>query len=100
MVLGKGDASRVALVAGDLIMEEEADMNLFHIKEHHLVNTIHTRKGVTMEIKFKRKITSEMMTTYLPSILLMMITFAITLLSPIRLKGIHTYYPSQLYINH
>ena len=31
-----------------------------------------------MEIKFKRKIMSEMMTTYLPSILLMMITFATT----------------------
>ena len=82
MVLGKGDASRVALVAGDLIMEQEADMNLFHIKEHHLVNTIHSRKGVTMEIKFKRKITSEMMTTYLPSILLMMITFATTFFKP------------------
>ena len=82
MVLGKGDASRVALVAGDLIMEQEADMNLFHIKEHHLVNAIHTRKGVTMEIKFKRKITSEMMTTYLPSILLMMITFATTFFKP------------------
>ena len=82
MVLGKGDASRVALVAGDLIMEQEADMNLFHIKEYHLVNTIHSRKGVTMEIKFKRKITSEMMTTYLPSILLMMITFATTFFKP------------------
>merc|ERR1719210_2781075 len=63
-------------------MEQEADMNLFHIKEHHLVNTIHSRKGVTMEIKFKRKITSEIMTTYLPSILLMMITFATTFFKP------------------
>ena len=35
-----------------------------------------------MEIKLKRKITSEMMTTYLPSILLMMITFATTFFKP------------------
>ena len=35
-----------------------------------------------MEIMFKRKIMSEMMTTYLPSVLLMMITFATTFFKP------------------
>ena len=35
-----------------------------------------------MEIKFKRKIMSEMMTTYLPSVLLMMITYATTFFKP------------------
>merc|ERR1711867_28118 len=40
-------------------------------------------EGVVMTIKFKRKIMSEMMTTYLPSILLMMITFATTFFKPI-----------------
>ena len=78
MVLGKADANRVLLVAGDLLMEQEADINLFYIIEYHIVNTSQPRKGVSMEIKFKRKIMSEMMTTYLPSILLMMITFATT----------------------
>ena len=36
-----------------------------------------------MEIKFKRKIMSEMMTTYLPSVLLMLITFATTFFKPL-----------------
>ena len=82
MVLEKADADRVLLVAGDLFMEQDANMNLFYITEHHLVNTSHPRKGVRMEIKFKRKIMSEMMTTYLPSVLLMMITYATTFFKP------------------
>ena len=36
-----------------------------------------------MEIKFKRKIMSEIMTTYLPSVLLMLITFATTFFKPL-----------------
>ena len=82
MVLGKSDTKRVRLVAGELLMEQEADMNLFYITERRLVNTDHPKKGVNMEIKFKRKIMSEMMTTYLPSILLMMITYATTFFKP------------------
>ena len=72
MVLGSTDANRVLLVAEHLVMEEEADLNLFYITDHQLVNVSYPRKGVTMEIKLKRKIIGEMMTTYLPSMLLMM----------------------------
>ena len=72
MVLGKTDANTVMLVAEGLVLEQDLDMNLFYITEHRLVNTSHPKKGVSMEIKFKRKIMSEMMTTYLPSMLLMM----------------------------
>ena len=82
MVLGSTDANRVLLVAEHLVMEEEADLNLFYITDHHLVNVSHPRKGVTMEIKLKRKIMGEMMTTYLPSVLLMMITYATTFFKP------------------
>ena len=39
MVLGKSDTKRVRLDAGELLMEQEADMNLFYITEHRLVNT-------------------------------------------------------------
>ena len=39
-------------------------------------------KGIHMRIKMKRKITSEMMTTYFPSFLLMMITYATTFFKP------------------
>ena len=38
--------------------------------------------GIMLEMKFRRKVMGEMMTTYLPSILLMMITFATTFFKP------------------
>ena len=82
MVLGSTDANSVVLVAEKLRMVQEADMNLFVITEHRLVNMTHPQKGVKMEVKLKRKIMSEMMTTYLPSFLLMMITFATTFFKP------------------
>ena len=82
MVLGSSDTNRVTLVAKDILMQQQADMNLFDITKYHLVNMTYPEKGVKMVIKFRRKIMSEMMTTYLPSILLMMITFATTLFKP------------------
>ena len=41
------------------------------------------KKGLSMSIAMKRKITSEMMTTYFPSILLTAITFATTFFKPL-----------------
>ena len=82
MVLGSSDASRVTLVAKDILMQQQAEMNLFDITKYQMVNMTYPEKGVKMVIKFRRKIMSEMMTTYLPSILLMMITFATTLFKP------------------
>ena len=82
MVLGSTDANSVILVAEKLLMVQQADMNLFIITEHRLVNMSHPQKGVKMELKLKRKIMSEMMTTYLPSFLLMMITFATIFFKP------------------
>merc|ERR1711962_608218 len=40
------------------------------------------KEGVRMKIVMKRKITSEMMTTYFPTLLLTMITFATTFFKP------------------
>ena len=87
MVLGKSDTKRVRLVAGEMLMEQDSNMNLFTITDHQLVNTSLPRKGVSMEIKFKRKIMSEMMTTYLPSMLLMMITYATTFFKPLLIEA-------------
>ena len=83
MVLDSTDANSVLLVAEELSMVQQADMNLFYITEHCLVNMSNPQKGVKMELKMRRKIMSEMMTTYLPSVLLMMITFATTFFKPI-----------------
>ena len=63
-------------------MEQSEDMTLFRITDKLLVNKDRTRKGVKMTIKMKRKIMSEMMTTYFPSLLLMMITYATTFFKP------------------
>ena len=82
MVLDSTDANSVVLVAEALEMVQPADMNLFVVTERRIANMSHPKKGVKMEIKFKRKITSEMMTTYLPSVLLMMITYATTFFKP------------------
>ena len=38
--------------------------------------------GIKMEIVFKRRLTNELLTTYLPSFLLLMITFATTFFKP------------------
>ena len=83
MVLGSTDANSVVLVAEELEMVQPADMNLFVVTERRIANMSHPKKGVKMEIKFKRKIMTEMMTTYLPSVLLMMITYATTFFKPI-----------------
>ena len=82
MVVGSSDANKVVLVADELLMRQEQNMNLFVIKDYQLVNMSYPEDGVMMVIKFRRKIMSEMMTTYLPSMLLMMITFATTFFKP------------------
>ena len=56
-------------------------MNLFNIIGYHLV-AYNSKKELRMTIVLRRKIMSEMMTTYFPSLLLMMITFATTFFKP------------------
>ena len=82
MVLDDSDARNYFLVAQRLKIEQLADMNLFYITDTYLVNVTQPRQGVTMVMKFRRKIMSEMMTTYFPSLLLMTITFATTFFKP------------------
>ena len=53
-------------------------LTLFTITNSVLENTTHPEAGVRMKITMKRKISSEIMTTYFPSFLLMMITYATT----------------------
>ena len=82
MVLESTDENNMMLITEGLQMDQPRDLNLFVITAHKLVTMSQPKKGVQMEIKFKRKIMSEMMTTYLPSFLLMMITFATTFFKP------------------
>ena len=74
----------VMLQPKDLRMEETLDMTLFVIRNWTLEyrNTSSLQKGVKMTIVLKRKIMNEMMTTYLPSVLLILITYATTFFKP------------------
>ena len=67
-----------------LWMEQSVDMTLFRMEHWELSfkNESAPEEGVSMTIVLRRKILSEMMGTYLPSILLMMITFATTFFKP------------------
>ena len=79
------DNSNVLLLPKMLMMEQIAEMTLFHISHWDLAykNKEKPEEGIRMTIVLKRKIMSEMMTTYFPSILLMLITFATTFFKPI-----------------
>ena len=56
-------------------------------KELMFTNATNPEEGLRMYIVMKRKIMSEMMTTYFPSILLMLITFATTLFKQIYFEA-------------
>ena len=56
-------------------------------KELTFTNATNPEQGLRMSMVLKRKIMSEMMTTYFPSILLMLITFATTLFKPMYFEA-------------
>ena len=82
MTLDGLDMDNVKLVADKLWMEQEEDMNLFFMTSFTLQTDPMDSKQVRMVMSMKRKITSEMMTTYFPTILLIAITFATTFFKP------------------
>ena len=77
-----GDNESVTLLPKDVTITQSLDMVLFTITDYDLVNATQPGEGIRMTITLKRKIMSEMMTTYFPSLLLMMITYATTFFKP------------------
>ena len=63
-------------------MKQDLDMFMFKITTWNLKYN-DNKDGLKVLIVMKRKFVSELMTTYLPSLLLMMITFATTFFKPI-----------------
>ena len=82
MSVGSGDKESVILLPSNVTMEQPLDMTLFTITHYVLANSSDPGKGIRMTVTMKRKIMSEMMTTYFPSLLLMLITFATTFFKP------------------
>ena len=78
------DRSTLSLIPKKLWMEQVRDMTLFKMEYWDLGyrNKNAPEEGISMTIVIRRKIMSEMMSTYLPSILLLMITFATTFFKP------------------
>ena len=76
------DETTVHLLPDNLTMIQPSDMTLFTITSSDLQKDSRSQTGIQMRIKMKRKIMSEMMTTYFPSLLLMMITYATTFFKP------------------
>ena len=77
------------LIPKALKMSENVKLTLFLIERWNLdfKNRTKPRHGIRMTISLKRRIMSEMMTTYLPSILLMMITYATTFFKPVYFEA-------------
>ena len=84
MTVNKLNLDTVSLLPRSLKMEETLDLTLFVIRDWTLEyrNTSNLQMGVKMTIVLKRKVLNEMMTTYLPSLLLMLITYATTYFKP------------------
>ena len=74
------DNETVNLVPGVLIMSQPVDMPIFQLTDWKLdYKWVGEKKqGISMVVVMKRKVISELMTTYFPSLLLTAITFATT----------------------
>ena len=95
MAVGSLDSENVNLVPGNLTMSQPVNMPIFRLNEwkfsccHQVFRSVienkvsdSNKKGLSMVVVMKRKLTSEMMTTYFPTILLTAITFATTFFKP------------------
>ena len=84
MAMGSLDSTTVALFPGQMNMNQKRDMANFLITNWALEKSTfdNGNGGVKMIIVMKRKMTTEMMTTYFPTLLLTAITFATTFFKP------------------
>ena len=87
--VGTLDLKTVALRYDLLWLKQAKDMTLFRITHQELfyTNASNPEQGLRMLIVLKRKVMSEIMTTFFPSILLTLITFATTLFKPIYFEA-------------
>ena len=89
LTVGGIDNKTITLIPNEMKMLENVDLSLFHIVGSNLdyVDKIHYDRGIQMDMSLKRKIVSEMMTTYVPSLLLLMITYATTFFKPVYFEA-------------
>ena len=78
------DRKTVKLLPHNMIMERSLDMTLFVISSWALKarDPSNPEEGIMMSVVLKRKISKEILTTYVPTALLMMITIATVFFKP------------------
>ena len=81
MAVGSLHMNTMELVPQELKMSQSRDMQIFEMIQWNLNYKVH-KPGLQMSITLRRKIMSEIMTTYFPSALLTVITFATTFFKP------------------
>ena len=84
MAMGPLDRASVSLFSDQLRMKESLELSIFQIKDWKFEEKGNSNetKTLKMTMVLKRKIQSELMTTYFPTLLLTAITFATTFFKP------------------
>ena len=84
MAMGFFDQTSVSLIPDQLHMKQSPDMSIFKIVDRRFAKETHNDGTTTLSMimVLKRKVTSELMTTYFPTLLLTAITFATTFFKP------------------
>ena len=82
MAVGPLHNATVLLTPGELSMKQQVNMAIFQITNWKLDFKSGRRNGLQVSIMMRRKVTSELMTTFFPTILFTTITFATTFFKP------------------
>ena len=84
MYLKRFDQQTILLLPGDIIMESRLELSQYTIEMWQLVyfDEDNLDKGLKMELKFKRILTNELLTTFLPSFFLLGICYSTTFFKP------------------
>ena len=84
MTMRGHDKETVKLLPNVIIMSQALDITLFSITNWSLTerNLASPEEGIMMQVVLKRKMSKEIITTYLPTILLMMTTYVTTFFKP------------------
>ena len=82
--MGEKERKKVRLVPGSLKLMQKANMAIFVLTHWDLVyrNSQNPEEGIHLVIRMRRMVTTEMMTTYLPTTLLLLIAYSTTFFKP------------------
>ena len=87
MTVSALDQKTVQLMADQMIMKSKTTLTQYEMTKWSLEKT---EKGISMIIVFKRMVTSELLTTYMPSLLLIFTTYATTFFKPFYFEAVVT----------